>query len=610
MSGHKEGINATQQLIEARSRRIEEINRNWADYANQTTFATNESEEGLIDAYFAKKKVEEVSVSSGNSSYPIRNPINLVDENGIMDEGEIDPNLRTKSIDTVAEEILYVIERDSLLAEGYHTNVEAIRTNLEYRIYREPNNVVEFEIFKKEERVSYEKKDNGILGEDSYILVKGFALKDKEAIVEIFERSPFLLMEDEIPLTVIQYDTIEAEEPNENTNKTELKATFNDQGEAVVKIKFRPKVDDPDTVFEEWKEKFKPKEPINLPPPSVEEMQQITPSVPLTFGSDVPQIGSEVSTNPEDYPLPTNQKPELPPIIDFLWLKVKVSGDKQDYEDEFLKMRDEYFQLKNNCCSQEMTKEQIMSIAIHATERNVETHLSGINQAFIDNDINTCLRRIHFLAQVIKESGSFYYTRETGVSNSAYGGFPGRGLIQLTFRSNYEAYGNFIGEDFTSSQQNKEKLERNPHASKSAGWFWAQSAELNDDADENDFIFITYSVNGGFNGYNERLQSVEKGFEILYESCNNSNSESTEYIFSESKVYNRQKGSFGWGVWHDPATSKKGCTKNRQKAIEGYERFIALNDAAGKPIPPRNWYGYDKYEIRSFVEERLRVLKN
>ncbi|WP_299261488.1 hypothetical protein [uncultured Aquimarina sp.] len=349
MSGHKEGINAAQQLIEARSKRIEEINRNWADYANQTTFATNESEEGLIDAYFAKNNVEEVSVSSGNSSYPIRNPINLVDENGIMDEGEIDPNLRTKSIDTVAQEILSVIERDSLLAEGYHTNVEAIRTNLEYRIYREPNNVVEFEIFKKEERVSYEKKDNGILGEDSYILVKGFALKDKEATVEIFERSPFLLMEDEIPLTVIQYDTIGAEEPNENTNKTELKAIFNDQGEAVVKIKFRPKVDDPDTVFEEWKEKFKPKEPISLPPPSVEEMQQITPSVPLTFGSDVSQIGSEVSTNPEDYPLPTNQKPELPPIIDFLWLKVKVSGDKQDYEEEFLNESERsYFRLERN----------------------------------------------------------------------------------------------------------------------------------------------------------------------------------------------------------------------------------------------------------------------
>ncbi|WP_299315548.1 hypothetical protein [uncultured Aquimarina sp.] len=610
MSGHKEGINAAQQLIEARSKRIEEINRNWADYANQTTFATNESEEGLIDAYFAKNNVEEVSVSSGNSSYPIRNPINLVDENGIMDEGEIDPNLRTKSIDTVAQEILSVIERDSLLAEGYHTNVEAIRTNLEYRIYKEPNNVVEFEIFKKEERVSYEKKDKGILGEDSYILVKGFALKDKEATVEIFERSPFLLMEDEIPLTVIQYDTIEAEEPNIEVNKTELKAIFNDQGEAVVKIKFRPKVDDPDTVFEEWKEKFKPKEPISLPPPSVKEMQQIAPSVPLTFGSDVSQIGSEVSTNPEDYPLPTNQKPELPPIIDFLWLKVKVSGGKQDYEEEFLKSTNEFFHLKNDCCSQDLNTEQIKNIAIHASDTNIEKHLEGLNQAFKDNEINTCLRKLHFLAQVIHESGSFRYTREIGVPNSAYRGFPGRGLIQLTLRDNYEAYGNFVGEDFLSSQTNKEKLERNPHAARSAGWFWGQNAQLNDDADENDFIFITFVINGGFNGYNDRLDYVNRGIEELLNSCGNSSSISTNYDFDKSKTYNYQKGSFGWGVWHDPETRVTGCTKNRQKAIEGYERFISLNNAAGRPTPSRNWYGYNKNTIRSFVENRLNVLKN
>ena len=33
-----------------------------------------------------------------------------------------------------------------------------------------------------------------------------------------------------------------------------------------------------------------------------------------------------------------------------------------------------------------------------------------------------------------------------------------------------------------------------------------------------------------------------------------------------------------WGVWHDPGTNKRGCTKNRAKAIEGYERFISLNN--------------------------------
>ncbi|WP_051336215.1 hypothetical protein [Aquimarina latercula] len=333
MSGHKEGINAAQQLIEARAKRIEEINRNWADYANQTTFATNEAEEGLLDAYFAKRKIEKSrteNVGSPSELYKFRSRMTIVsDENYNRIVTAITNNYN-----------------ENLESQDLYTTEELVASVLENGEYPKDTEL-SVPVMTIEETEEFIEIKSGVLGRDAYIFVKGFALKDKEATIEIFERSPFLLMEDEIPLTVIQYDTIEAEEPNENTNKTELKAIFNDRGEAVVKIKFRPKVEDPDTIYSEWKEKFTPKEPISLPPPSVEEMQLITPSVPLTFGSDVPQIGSEVSTNPEDYPLPSNQKPELPPVIDFLWLKVKVSGDKQDYDEEFLnENNDSYFKLK------------------------------------------------------------------------------------------------------------------------------------------------------------------------------------------------------------------------------------------------------------------------
>ncbi|AXT50278.1 hypothetical protein D1818_05330 [Aquimarina sp. BL5] len=347
MSGHNQGaINAAKQQGEARLKRIWDQVR-WQEETNQITFATNEAEEGLLDAYFAEKKIGELNVPVGTDQYAIKNPINLVNQDGNLDQGEINPTFRNKTKNTVAEEILFVLERDSLLPDGHYTSVESIKRNLEHRIYNKPNNIVEFDVFRTVEKPFYRKINTGNLGGDAYIFVKGFALKDKEATIEIFERSPFLLMEDEIPLTVIQYDSLNAEEPNQTVNKTQLNATFNDRGEAVVKIKFRPKVEDPDTVYSEWKEKFTPKEPISLPPPSPEEMQQIIPSVPLTFGSEVPQNGTETSTDPADYPLPSNQKPELPPIVDFLWLKVKVSGDKQDYDEEFLnENNDSYFKLK------------------------------------------------------------------------------------------------------------------------------------------------------------------------------------------------------------------------------------------------------------------------
>ncbi|WP_299610921.1 hypothetical protein [uncultured Aquimarina sp.] len=579
MSGHNDTVqNIARDNANARLQRIEDRFGQWSEEANQITLATNEAEEGLLDAYFAEQVTRQFGIPDGTHTYTF---------GGTNDTSTGDRKRRIAQI--IFDRVSPQLEQN-----GQHTAIELITAALVNDSYSNSNgDTVTFEIFKTEEKISYQKISSGTLGGEAYIVVKGFALKDKEATIEIFEKEPFLLMESETPLTVIQYDSLDAEEPNESVNKTQLKATFNDGGEAVVKIKFRPKVEDPDDVFNDWKEKFKP--------------------IVETSTNETGAVETSIRPQPRPDDLDTSVAPTIhkpPKTIDLLWLKVKANGDKQEYEEEFLKIGNGYFQLGNNCCSQDMTKEQLMNIAVHARESNVETHLSGINEAFKDNDINTCLRRLHFLAQVIHESGSFRYTEELGVGEDAYGGFKGRGLMQLTFRSNYQAYGNFVGEDFTSSQENKEKLEVNPHAARSAGWFWAQNAELNDNADDNDLIYITYRINGGFNGYNDRLEYVNRGFEVLLNSCGNSNSETTDYTFSESKTYNEQKGSFGWGAWHDPGTNKRGCTKNRAKAIEGYERFISLNNAAGRTTPSRNWYGYNKNSIRSFVESRLNSLKN
>lgn len=231
-------------------------------------------------------------------------------------------------------------------------------------------------------------------------------------------------------------------------------------------------------------------------------------------------------------------------------------------------------------------------------------YLEALNTTIKDNKIDTNLKIAHFLSQLMHESGELQWTEELKVLDTAYGGFKGRGLIQLTGKTNYTNYGKFVNEDVTSTLENKIKLEKNPHAAKSAGWFWNKVADLNDDAERNDFIYITFVVNGGLNGYNERLEFLKNAFKALKINKN------LDYKFEDSKAYDNLKYSFGWGLWHDSSTSKKGATKDKVLALQGYERFINLHDNHEKKGIKSNWYGYNKNKIHTFVEARIKELKD
>jgi predicted chitinase len=242
----------------------------------------------------------------------------------------------------------------------------------------------------------------------------------------------------------------------------------------------------------------------------------------------------------------------------------------------------------SNNCATEVTKEDLKKISPFSPLSRIETHLEGINQAFVESEINTCLRKIHFLAQVMHESGGLKYTKELGTNETSYGGFAGRGLIQLTWEENYKKYGEFVGEDLTSSLENKTKLEQPPHAARSAGWFWNSRAKLNRYADTNDFIMITRLINGGFNGYDDRLKYLQNGLKVFFP---NETDNTITYELSQSAAFSDIKTCFAWALWHDPAIPKKGCTKSATKAMEGYERVLALMDSS---FSASNWYGIHK----------------
>ncbi len=162
-------------------------------------------------------------------------------------------------------------------------------------------------------------------------------------------------------------------------------------------------------------------------------------------------------------------------------------------------------------------------------------------------DMGTSIRQICFLAQVGHESGSLFFTEELA-SGAAYEGrknlgnikpgdgikFKGRGLIQITGRTNYQIVGNALGLDLINNpgllggkNVNVCTAEQLKNAALSAGWFW-NSRKLNAIADAinitkpidsgsnlDNFILITKKINGGINGLHDRLNRYKTGVKFF-----------------------------------------------------------------------------------------------
>lgn len=106
------------------------------------------------------------------------------------------------------------------------------------------------------------------------------------------------------------------------------------------------------------------------------------------------------------------------------------------------------------------------------------------------------------------------YANRNGNGNEASGDgwkYRGRGLIQITGRSNYAACGLALGLDLIN---HPELLELPLNACRSAAWFW-YAAGLNAAADAGDQLYITKRINGGTNGLHERLAFFEAGSKVI-----------------------------------------------------------------------------------------------
>ncbi len=146
--------------------------------------------------------------------------------------------------------------------------------------------------------------------------------------------------------------------------------------------------------------------------------------------------------------------------------------------------------------------------------------ISAVFSPTLDSyEINTRLRIAHFMGQVTHECAGFRTTEEFA-SGAAYEGrkdlgnvhtgdgkrYKGRGLIQLTGRSNYRKIGEILG---LQLEDNPELAAEPVTSLKIACEYW-KTRGINIAADRDDLVNATRLVNGGLNGLEDRRLYLQK----------------------------------------------------------------------------------------------------
>ena len=188
----------------------------------------------------------------------------------------------------------------------------------------------------------------------------------------------------------------------------------------------------------------------------------------------------------------------------------------------------------------------------------VEHWHHALEQLFPDYDINTPKRMAAFIAQCSHESGGFMILKENlnykpaslrklfskyfptdelaqqycskpnkqaAIANRIYGNrmgngdessgdgyrFCGRGLIQLTGRSNYQSFADSLEMNINDVPEYLATFEG---AAQSACWFW-ETNKLNQWADAGDILTLTKRINGGTIGLEDRKKHYDHALHVL-----------------------------------------------------------------------------------------------
>lgn len=106
------------------------------------------------------------------------------------------------------------------------------------------------------------------------------------------------------------------------------------------------------------------------------------------------------------------------------------------------------------------------------------------------------------------------YANKLGNGNTKSGdgwNYRGRGIIQLTGKSNYEEFGKTVG---MTPEQVVDYVQTKKGAVDAACWYW-DSRNLNKYCDAEDIIGMTKRINGGTNGLKHRTELWNRGLELF-----------------------------------------------------------------------------------------------
>ena len=263
-------------------------------------------------------------------------------------------------------------------------------------------------------------------------------------------------------------------------------------------------------------------------------------------------------------------------------------------------------------CNRDLTLAELGKTYPAQSKNRLEQFIEHLNNTFRKYLISSCLEKAHFLAQVGHETGQLHFTAEqlgSGIKEKdVYDGYKGRGLIQITYKAGYLAYGDYVDRDFTGEK--KVDLEEVSWATDSAGWFWSirNSPSLVKSSDKNDLIEITIKINGGLNGYNDRVTQLNRAAKaLLIDQCQNRQAcpNTSAYYLTTSAANESSDAAFAWGLWHDPSSKQKGTSKDVTEAIAGYQRFLDI-----KQQQKHGRFGFKKPQnMIEHAEKRIKELE-
>lgn len=174
-----------------------------------------------------------------------------------------------------------------------------------------------------------------------------------------------------------------------------------------------------------------------------------------------------------------------------------------------------------------ITAQQIRTAAkATGSAANLQSVLTSLEKFGADVGLDRLHRLVHYLAQLMHESGSFKYDKEIWGPTPAQqrydtrvdlGNTPavdgdgflyrGRGPIQLTGKSNYTQFRDWCrkqGYNAPDFVAQPDAVNTDPWEGLVPIWYWT-TRNLNNWADQNDIETITKKINGGKNGLADRI---------------------------------------------------------------------------------------------------------